>query len=164
MTKTLILVGPMGVGKTTFGKRLAKLSDLTFTDTDNLISKRHGSISNLFEKFGEQHFRKLEEESLAEAVQAGGVVATGGGAVLSSNNRALMKVHHTVFLDTNMEHVLKSLNTSKRPLLRDDPANWGRLYDSRLSLYKEVASATIDTAELSALAVMDKLVKEIAKL
>ena len=164
MGKTLILVGPMGVGKTTFGKRLAKKSYLTFTDTDNLIIKRHGSISTLFEKYGEQHFRNLEEASLAEAIEAGGIVATGGGAVLSELNRELLKAHHTVFLDTNMEYVLRTLNTSKRPLLRNDPANWGRLYDSRLALYQEVASATINTADLPVRAVMEQLEKEVAKL
>ncbi|MDG2496934.1 MAG: shikimate kinase [Aquiluna sp.] len=164
MGKTLILVGPMGVGKTTFGKRLAKKCELPFTDTDSLISKTHGSISSIFQRFGEAHFRQLEELSLADAIATGGVVATGGGVVMSSVNRELLKAHHTVFLDSNMDFVLRSLNIKRRPLLKDDPANWGRLYDSRLASYQEVATTTINTADRSAKAVLEILEKEIAKL
>lgn len=164
MSKALILVGPMGAGKTTFGKRLAKNCALTFTDTDSLITKNHGPIAAIFRKFGENHFRQLEEQGLLEAIGIGGVIATGGGVVLSELNRKVLKEHHTVFLDTNMEYVLRTLNTSKRPLLKDDPENWGRLYDLRLAHYQEVSCATINTADLKVRAVMERLEKEVSKL
>jgi len=84
--------------------------------------------------------------------------------VLSELNRKVLKEHHTVFLDTNMEYVLRTLNTSKRPLLKDDPENWGRLYDLRLAHYQEVSCATINTADLKVRAVMERLEKEVSKL
>ena len=93
--KAIVLVGPAGVGKTTVGKKLANALGLIFLDTDALFVRDHGSISDFFSKHGESAFRKLEQDYLTFAIQQNAVVATGGGAVVSEENRkalALAKV------------------------------------------------------------------------
>ena len=163
MTGSIVLVGPMGAGKTTLGKRLAKVLELPFVDTDKLISSEHGSIKDLFAAKGEAFFRDLEEQALVKALDGQAVVATGGGIVLSVRNRALLKQHATIFLNTNMEFVLQSLNVSKRPLLKDNPENWEKIYLERLPLYREVSVATVDTANPSVGAIMKNLESEVGK-
>jgi shikimate kinase len=153
----------MGAGKTTLGKRLAKLLELAFVDTDKLISSEHGSIKDLFTAKGEPFFRRLEEKALLNALDGQAVIATGGGIVLSDQNRSLLKQNASIFLDTNMEFVLQSLNVSKRPLLRDNPENWEKIYRERLPLYKEVSVATVNTANSSVGAIMKNLESEARK-
>lgn len=135
----------MGAGKTTLGKKLAKKLGVSFADTDRLIGARHGSISRIFEKHGEDHFRLLETKALERALGDFDVVATGGGIVLRAENRELIKPHRVIFLDTNAESVLGKLNLDKRPLIKDDPEAWERIYQNRLELYREVADATLFT-------------------
>jgi len=163
MPGSIVLIGPMGAGKTTLGKRLAKLLELAFVDTDKLISSEHGSIKDLFTAKGEPFFRRLEEKALLNALDGQAVIATGGGIVLSDQNRSLLKQNASIFLDTNMEFVLQSLNVSKRPLLRDNPENWEKIYRERLPLYKEVSVATVNTANSSVGAIMKNLESEARK-
>jgi len=80
--RPIIFVGPMGAGKSTLAKKLAKNLDRVFIDTDRTIEAEHGSISEIFETKGEGYFRSLEERAFSEAIQQGAVVATGGGVVL----------------------------------------------------------------------------------
>ncbi|MBQ3420901.1 MAG: AAA family ATPase, partial [Romboutsia sp.] len=84
----IILIGFMGVGKTTIGKIIAKKLKLNFVDMDNYIEKREGkSISKIFEAYGEQHFRKLESESLKDLIKSDNIViSTGGGIVTTKEN------------------------------------------------------------------------------
>ena len=163
MQGSIVLVGPMGAGKTTLGKRLAKILELPFVDTDKLVSSEHGSIKDLFASKGESYFRELETEALAHALEGQSVVATGGGIVLAEANRSLLLQNATIFLDTNMEFVLRSLNVSKRPLLKDNPQNWEKIYRDRLPLYKEVSVATVNTANTSIGAIMKNLESEVRK-
>lgn len=143
MSSAIVLVGPMGSGKTTLGKKLAKELELPFIDTDKLVAKQHGPITRLFETKGEQAFRDLESKALQESLQENAVVATGGGAILREENRALLRNHHVVFLDTSAEHVLGKINLAKRPLLKDHPERWQQIYEERFELYKEVAHQTV---------------------
>lgn len=145
MPRAIVLVGPMGAGKTTLGKKLAKKLGVSFADTDRLIGARHGSISRIFEKHGEEHFRNLETKALERALNEFDVVATGGGVVLKEENRNLIKDHRVIFLDTNAESVLGKINLEKRPLIRDDPEAWNRIYQNRVELYRKVADATLFT-------------------
>lgn len=141
----IVLVGPMGAGKTTLGKKLAKSLDLSFSDTDKIIEKQHGSIVKIFESQGEETFRNYETSALVEALKVGGVVATGGGVVLREENRRALSGHNVIFLDTNADSVKNRVNLLKRPLLRDNPERWGEIYLQRLELYKSVAKGTVFT-------------------
>ena len=78
----IVLIGPMGAGKTSIGKRVAKQLGLRFADSDAAVVRAHGPIDRIFAEYGEPHFRELERAAVAEALRAGGVVALGGGAVL----------------------------------------------------------------------------------
>jgi shikimate kinase len=141
----IVLVGPMGAGKTTLGKKLAKKHQLRFADTDRLVAAKHGAITRIFEKQGEEKFRELETRYLETALRDFDVVATGGGVVLSQKNRELLKGHNVIFLDTSAESVLGKINLEKRPLLKSDPSSWQRIYDERLSLYESTSEAKLFT-------------------
>lgn len=161
--ETLILIGPMGSGKTTLGKKLARELEVPFSDTDKLVAKEHGAIVEIFDKFGEAHFRTLETSALIKALAVGGVIATGGGIVLSEENRRLLKGYRTVFLDTSSEHVLGKLNLSKRPLLKDNPQRWEEIYNDRKALYQECATATVFTGGKPIKALISQLRQEASK-
>ena len=145
MAGAIVLIGPMGSGKTTLGKKLAKELGLGFIDTDKQIAGTHGPIAKLFDDKGEEFFRELETQYLKEALEQPAVVATGGGAVLREANRELMQRHHVIFLDTSAEHVIGKVNLNKRPLLRDNPGRWQEIYDSRIELYRSLAKQTVFT-------------------
>jgi shikimate kinase len=142
--KAIVLVGPAGVGKTTVGKKLANALGMTFVDTDALFVRDHGSIADFFAHHGESAFRKLEEDYLAFAVSTPGIVATGGGIVLSPLNRANLKSTKVVYLKTDGTHMAKRISQGNRPLLKNGIEDWRRLYDQRKELYDEVADITID--------------------
>ena len=161
--ETLILIGPMGSGKTTLGKKLAKELDLPFSDTDKLVARDHGAIVDIFEKFGETHFRTLETSALIKALATGGIIATGGGIVLSEENRRLLSGYKTVFLDTSSEHVLGKLNLSKRPLLKDNPERWDAIYQERKDLYIQAATATVFTGGKAIKSLISQLKQEATK-
>ena len=146
MVESVVLIGPMGVGKTTIGKKLAKQLDRSFIDTDKEIVKDHGSINKIFSKFGEQHFRVLESQYLVRALESGGVVATGGGVVTQANNRALLMDAFVIYLSSNGRHMASRLLAGKRPLLRNGMADWKRIYEERKPLYEQVASFEIETS------------------
>lgn len=142
--QAIVLVGPAGVGKTTVGKKLATALARTFLDTDALFVRDHGPISNFFEHHGEAAFRRLEEDYLAFAISKNAVVATGGGAVISSTNRNALKDATVVYLKTDGTHMAKRLSQGTRPLLKNGMDDWRSLYEQRKSLYEEVADITID--------------------
>jgi shikimate kinase len=146
MGESVILVGPMGVGKTTIGKKIARQLGLSFVDTDKEIVKDHGSISKIFDKSGEQHFRELESEYLARAISSGGVIATGGGVVTQESNRGLLKENFVIYLSSNGRHMAARLLTGRRPLLKNGIEDWKRIYDERKPLYEEVASVEVETS------------------
>jgi shikimate kinase len=150
MSKTgaIVLVGPMGVGKTTIGKKLARSLQLPFIDTDLLIVRQHGEIPKIFEALGEAGFRKLEEEAVLKAISAPAVVATGGGAVLSSVTRTALTQTRVVYLSTDGNHMASRLNNGSRPLLQNGMHDWRKIYESRRSLYEQVADFTVDTSKL----------------
>ena len=161
--ETLILIGPMGSGKTTLGKKLAKELDVPFTDTDKLVAKEHGAITDIFAKLGEEHFRTLETSALIKALEIGGVIATGGGIVLREQNRRLLAGYRTIFLDTASSHVLGKINLSKRPLLKDNPEAWDAIYNERKALYLECATATVFTGGKAMKSLISQLKHEATK-
>lgn len=147
MAESVILIGPMGVGKTTIGKKLAKQLNLVFIDTDKEIVREHGSIAKVFDKFGEQHFRELESQFLLRAVATGGVIATGGGVVTQATNRKVLRENFVVYLSSNGRHMASRLLTGRRPLLKNGIADWKRIYEERKPLYEE--SSTVEVATSS---------------
>ncbi len=151
----LILVGPMGAGKTSIGRRLAERFGLEFVDADQAIVERTGATINaIFEHVGEAGFREREQATLSQLLAREGVlVSTGGGAVLSLHNRKLMQERgFVVYLRVSVEAQLKRLGRDRsRPLLqRGDREQVLRdLSAHREPLYAEVADLMLDTDGLS---------------
>nr|WP_286302101.1 shikimate kinase [Microbacterium suwonense] len=146
---TLVLVGPMAAGKTSVGRRVARLLEVPFIDTDKRIAAEHGPIPQIFAEHGEQHFRELERAAVAAAVSEGGVVSLGGGAVTDAGTRALLAQHPVVFLTVSVEAVANRIRGAGRPLLagEDDPLErWQAIFAARRDWYQEVADLTVDTS------------------
>lgn len=141
----------MGVGKTTIGKSLAELLQLTFYDSDQEIEKKTGaSITWIFDVEGETGFRQREKKAIEELTQKNGIVlATGGGVVLDADNRNYLSERgFVVYLNISLEKQWQRLQKDKgRPLLQsDDPkAVLERLNQQREILYLEIADQVIET-------------------
>lgn len=142
----IVLIGPMGVGKTTIGKKLAKRLSLEFVDTDALIIQKHGEIPAIFESEGESVFRTYEEQALREALSEVRVIATGGGSVLSGTNQRLLENATVIYLSTSGLHMKSRLENGNRPLLKNGIADWKAIYEERKPLYERLATFEIDTS------------------
>ncbi|MFV2059444.1 MAG: shikimate kinase AroK [Gammaproteobacteria bacterium] len=148
---SLFLIGPMGAGKTTIGKQLAKCLNMKFADSDKEIEKRTGvDIPLIFELEGESGFRKRETAMIDSLTNKDTIIlATGGGAVLSEQNRGFLVSRGTViYLNTSIDQILERTHRdTKRPLLQtDDPR--GKLEElaaERNPLYESIADITIST-------------------
>lgn len=151
----IILIGFMGVGKTTIGKIIAKKLKLNFVDMDNYIEKREGkSISKIFEEYGEQHFRELESESLKDLIKSDNIViSTGGGIVTTKQNLEILKKEKIViFLDGNTQTILNHLSKEidKRPLLSNSKNveyTISNLLNQRYEKYNSICDIKIDINE-----------------
>lgn len=147
----IFLVGPMGAGKTTVGKRLAELRGMAFADSDHEVEERTGvDIAYIFEKEGEAGFRKREKQVIAElTARSGLVLATGGGAVLDPDNRQhLAGRGYVVYLRASIDHQLRRTSHSDtRPLLQtgDRREVLEALFAVRDPLYREVADLVLET-------------------
>ncbi|WP_336659525.1 shikimate kinase [Leucobacter sp. USHLN153] len=159
--RAIVFVGPMAAGKTSLGKRVARELGVPFVDTDAVIVRQHGAITDFFAKHGEPEFRRVEAEVIAEELAAEGcrIVALGGGAVLTERTRELLAAHPVVLLMTTQAAVLRTANLSRRPLLRDDPEAWGRILKERRPLYEAVADVTFRTDR----ATQEQLVRRVAQ-
>lgn len=148
MTGAIVLIGPMGAGKTSVGRRVARALGLSFVDTDKIVVRDHGPISELFTSHGEAHFRAVERAAVAEALASGGVVALGGGSVLHADTRADLIDHRTVLLTVAPHIVSSRIGGGARPLLAgEDPVErWTRIFEERRPVYEEVADITFDTS------------------
>lgn len=123
MTKTIFLIGFMGVGKTSIGKKLANRLNVSFVDTDELIEQKVGTtIAEYFTKFGESAFRSLEKELLSDYPFENTVVATGGGLPCYYDNMEVMnRLGITVFLNRPAKELQQRLMNAKkkRPLIKE---------------------------------------------
>ncbi|MFM8517238.1 MAG: shikimate kinase AroK [Nevskiaceae bacterium] len=151
-TGNIFLVGPMGSGKTSVGKQLARALGLPFVDSDAESERRSGvDIPLIFDKEGEAGFRAREREAIAELVTRRGIVlATGGGAVLLPENREALRSHGTVvYLKTSIaQQVRRTRRATNRPLLagsEDPAARLTALMSHRAPLYEGVAHITVST-------------------
>lgn len=151
----IFLVGPMGVGKSTIGRMLARRLGLVFHDSDQVIESRTGvGIPLIFEIEGEVGFRRRERQVIDELTRLEGIVlATGGGAVLDTANRADLKNRgYTVYLRADPEQLLqRTARDSQRPLLQggDRLERIQELLDQRETFYSDVADLIIDTDQLT---------------
>ncbi|MEV5565803.1 3-dehydroquinate synthase [Streptomyces sp. NPDC052196] len=147
----IVLVGPMGVGKSTVGELLADRLGTTYRDTDaDVVAAAGKSIAEIFFDEGEARFRSLERRAVRDAVaEHPGVLALGGGAVLDGTTRGLLAGHRVVYLSMDVDEAVRrvGLNTA-RPLLAVNPRRqWRELMDARRHLYEDVAGVTVATDE-----------------
>ncbi len=164
----IFLVGMMGAGKTTVGRLLANFLEKKFYDSDREIQKRTGvSIPLIFEIEGEAGFRKRETEMLSELVKTGNIVlATGGGAVLSAENREMLKRSGTViYLRATIDDLWRRTRHDKnRPLLQtqDPRTKLTELYAQRDPLYRETAHIIVESGKRSARHLAQLLAQQLA--
>ena len=159
----VVLIGPMGVGKTTIGRKLAKALKVPFIDTDNLITDEHGPIPEIFEERGEPEFRRLEEKAMEKAIRETGVVATGGGAVLSELTRKRLRAVTVIYLSTDGKHIASRLQHGSRPLLENGVEDWRRIYQERKPIYKSVADFEVNTSGQPISASIKEIIEKLGK-
>ena len=164
--KNIFIVGSMGSGKTSIGKMLAKNNNLSFLDTDHEIIRSCGySIPDIFEKFGEEHFRGLETEQLRKinAIE-NHVISTGGGIILRDDNKKLMQnLGIIIFLDININSQIDRVkNRKNRPLLNNKSLkdNLLSLKKIRDPIYKKISNYIIDVSGKE----RDQVINEIQKI
>ena len=151
MTVVVALVGVPGAGKSTIGRALAQLLGVGFVDSDELIQLREArSVSDIFIEDGEDAFRGIERNVVAEAIgTADGVLALGGGAVLDPGTRELLSAVPTVWLTVESDTAVKrvGLNAPRPMLLGNVRGQLKALAEERKPFYAEVSNATIDTTD-----------------
>ncbi|GAA2584249.1 MULTISPECIES: 3-dehydroquinate synthase [Streptomyces] len=145
----VVLVGPMGVGKSTVGQLLAERLGVGHRDTDeDIVTAQGRTIADIFVDDGEPVFRELEKDAVRTALaEHDGVLALGGGAVLDADTRALLAAQRVVYLSMDVEEAVRrtGLNAA-RPLLAVNPRKqWRELMEARRHLYEEVATAVVAT-------------------
>lgn len=142
----IYLCGFMGCGKTRIGKELAKETGMSFADLDSYIVEKEGiSIPEIFEKYGEPHFRALEAKYIAE-MPDDSVVALGGGAIINENTaKTARESGKVVFLDVDFGICYDRIkNDSNRPLAYNNPREKVKeLYDTRRPVYSQRSEITI---------------------
>lgn len=149
-SRPIVLIGPMAAGKTYIGTHLARFYGYEFLDADQLIVERYGEVSEIFEIFGEAHFRELErktiEEVLTSPVYRNTVFSLGGGAPMTDSVAELLKDECVVYILVDAETVTPRITGNKtRPLLQPNPVErWTEIFERRRSRYEELAHFTLD--------------------
>ncbi len=166
----VVLVGPMGSGKTSVGRRLACVLKRDFFDSDFEIVARTGvAIDHIFDVEGEEGFRKRETKMLAELCDIKNIViATGGGIVIKPENRELLKKNSfVVYLSSSIEQlVMRTAKSKSRPLLErsnNREKTIRELVEKREPLYQEVADVVVDTTGKKLYAIINEIKKAIPK-
>lgn len=162
--ENLILIGFMGCGKSTVGKKLASAFNYEFLDTDEMIEEQQGKkISDIFAEEGENAFRQMETELILQLKREAEkkVIATGGGMPMREENRKLLReVGTVVFLEAKLETIFERLkNDTARPLAagEDRERRLRQLYEKRYPLYQTAAEVVVDTEGKSFYAIIQEL-------
>lgn len=168
--RNIVLIGFMGCGKSTVGKKLANALSYDFLDTDSLIEEIYGkTISRMFEEDGEAYFRNAETELLEklEKEADGVVIATGGGMPMREENVAFMhKIGTVVFLEAKIETILERLqNDTGRPLAdgEDREKRLRPLYETRMPVYQSAADVCLDTEGKSFYGMIEEIERQMEK-
>ena len=149
-SRPIVLIGPMAAGKTYIGTHLARFYGYEFLDADQLIVERYGEVSEIFEIFGEAHFRELErktiEEVLTSPVYRNTVFSLGGGAPMTDSVAELLKDECVVYILVDAETVTPRITGNKtRPLLQPNPVErWTDIFERRRTRHEELAHFTLD--------------------
>lgn len=165
----IFLIGPMGAGKTTVGRRLADARGMEFVDSDQEVEARTGvDIAFIFEKEGEAGFRRRERQAICELTQRHGLVlATGGGAVMDPDNRQWLAARgFVVYLHASIEQQLaRTERTDSRPLLQggNRRETLERLFLIRDPLYREIADLVLHTDGRNARALAREIEDRLAR-
>jgi len=166
--RNIFLVGPMGAGKSTIGRQLARQLHLEFFDSDTEIERRTGAdIAWVFELEGEDGFRAREEKVIEELTENTGIVlATGGGSILSKESRNRLSARGVVvYLQTTIDKQLARTQRDKRSPLIADAENprevLENLAEIRNPLYEEIADVIVRTDEQNAKTVIDQIIEHI---
>ena len=168
--RNIFLIGPMGACKSTIGRQLAQILGMEFMDSDSVIEERAGAdIDWIFDVEGEVGFRKREERIINELTQGQGVVlSTGGGSILSKENRNVLSARGIViYLETTVDKQFeRTQRDKKRPLLQnDDPRKTlEELAKIRNPLYEEIADITLQTDDQAAKLVATNIIEMIDNL
>jgi shikimate kinase len=163
----VVLVGFMGAGKSSVGRRLEKFTGFPRFDTDEMIAAKFGlSVPRIFEVHGEDIFRDAESEALRRIdSRSPSIIVTGGGIVLRTTHRELLRqLGSVVYLQADEETLFERISRrASRPLLRtDDPrATMKQLLERRLPLYEEIADLRVDTSRLTHDEVCDLILQNI---
>ena len=168
--RNIFLIGPMGAGKSTIGRQLAQMLGMEFMDSDSVIEERAGAdIDWIFDVEGEVGFRKREERIINELTQGQGVVlSTGGGSILSKENRNVLSARGIViYLETTVDKQFeRTQRDKKRPLLQnDDPRKTLEELAKILNpLNEEIADITLQTDDQAAKLVATNIIEMIDNL
>lgn len=167
LVKNIFLIGPMGAGKSTIGRQVASLLRMRFTDSDLEIQKRTGvDIPTIFDFEGEEGFRKREKAAIEDLTSGEGqVLATGGGAILDSDNRRLLSSRGVVIYltCTPQQQFERTSRDKNRPLLQtENPlARLEALMQERDPLYQSIADFIVSTENRSAQTVAKEIVRHL---
>lgn len=151
---SIVLIGPMAVGKSTIGAQLARLMNRTFVDSDQVFEEKHGSIPAAFSSRGEGWFRQVEARIIANILAGPGgmVLSLGGGAVLDTGTQQLLRDATVIFLETDVDAVRERiLRSGHRPLLQspdNDPVRrWSQVFAGRECVYRRLADFSLDVRQ-----------------
>jgi shikimate kinase len=165
MAPVVVLVGSPGAGKSAVGRRVADRRSVAFVDTDQAVEAAAGmSVSDIFVTMGEEEFRRLEAEAVAESLSGDGVVALGGGAVMRSETQERLAGHRVVWLKVAVSDAANrvGLNTARPLLLGNVRGTLNTLLQQRTPIYEAVATDTVETSGRSLRDVTDDVLALIA--
>lgn len=166
MNKKIFLVGPMGSGKSTIGRLLAKRLELPHYDLDAIIEKEQGkTISKIFEEYNEEHFRNLESKVLMEySMLDEFIVSTGGGTILRKDNQKIFKIGCVVYLRISLQtQYIRIKNRSHRPLLENKniKTTIKKLDNIRGEIYQKVSNIEVDVSNLTKEDVVSNIINKL---
>ena len=167
MPPRVILIGPMGSGKTTIGQLVAERLDIPFRDTDQVIEENSGrTVSDIFLEGGEEAFRVLEKAVLRdELLSDGTVLALGGGAPISIDAQSALRAiaSPVIYLDISLATVAPRIGFNRdRPLLLHNPrGQWQTLMEARRPIYESIADTVIDVNTKTEIDIVDEILEVI---